>query len=43
MAEEQYCNPDLKKERANCPFNREEITILLDGSKQKTEDRRQLG
>jgi len=42
MAEEQYCNPDLKRERANCPFNQEEITILLDGSKQKTDDRRQL-
>jgi acyl-CoA oxidase len=40
---ETYENPDLKKERQNCPFNKEEITNLLDGGKEKTAERKQLG
>lgn len=43
MSKETYENPDLKKERQNCPFNKEEITFLLDGGKEKTDERRQLG
>jgi hypothetical protein len=39
---ETYENPDLKKERQNCPFNKEEIN-LLDGGKEKTAERKQLG
>nr|CAH0099019.1 unnamed protein product [Daphnia galeata] len=39
---ETYENPDLKKERQNCPFNKEEITNLLDGGKEKTAERKQL-
>jgi len=38
-----YCNADLKRERANCPFNKEEITWLLDGGKEQTEMRHKLG
>ena len=33
-------NPDLAKERENCPFNLEEVTNLLDGGKEETETRR---
>ena len=43
MSKEIYENPDLKKERQNCPFSKEEITNLLDGGKEKTAERRQLG
>ncbi len=43
MSKEIYENPDLKKERQNCPFNKEEITHLLDGGKEKTIERKQLG
>ncbi len=43
MSKEIYENPDLKKERENCPFNKEEITNLLDGGKEKTIERKQLG
>ena len=43
MSKEIYENPDLKKERQNCPFNKEEITNLCDGGVEKTEERRQLG
>ncbi|EFX90118.1 hypothetical protein DAPPUDRAFT_300149 [Daphnia pulex] len=42
MSKEIYENPDLKKERQNCPFNKEEITHLLDGGKEKTIERKQL-
>ena len=40
---EKYENPDLKRERATCPFDRVEITNLLDGGVELTEDRRKLG
>lgn len=40
---ETYENPDLKRERQNCPFIQEEITNLLDGGKDKTAERKQLG
>jgi len=43
MSVEPYENPDLKRERQNCPFNREEITNLLDGGAQETKERRELG
>ena len=33
-------NPDLAKERENCPFDLEEVTNLLDGGKEETETRR---
>ncbi|XP_076061823.1 acyl-CoA oxidase 1 [Oratosquilla oratoria] len=36
------CVPDLQKERASCSFDKEEVTILLDGSREKTEFRRKL-
>jgi len=39
---EKYENPDLKRERATCPFDRVEITNLLDGGVELTEDRRKL-
>ncbi|XP_046437012.1 probable peroxisomal acyl-coenzyme A oxidase 1 [Daphnia pulex] len=42
MSKEIYENPDLKKERQNCPFNKEEITHLLDGGKEKTIERKEL-
>lgn len=35
-------NPDLAKERQNLTFNPEEITNILDGSANKTEERRAL-
>ncbi len=35
-------NPDLVKERLDCPFDQEEVTNLLDGSREKTEKRRSL-
>lgn len=35
-------NPDLQKERANCPFDLDEITNILDGGKENTEKRRQF-
>lgn len=38
-----YENPDLKRERQNCPFNKEEITNLIDGGPAKTKERRELG
>lgn len=43
MSKETYENPDLKKERQNCSFDKEEITNLLDGGREKTIERRQLG
>ena len=38
-----YENPDLKRERQNCSFNREEITHLIDGGPEKTKDRQEFG
>ena len=38
-----YENLDLKKERQNCPFDKKEITTLIDGSVEKTEYRREVG
>lgn len=38
-----YENPDLKRERQNCPFDREEITNLIDGGVEETKERRELG
>ena len=35
-------HPDLAKEREDCPFDQEEITNVLDGGKEKTEQRRQF-
>ena len=40
---EPYENPDLKRERATCSFDRLEITNLLDGGPDKTKDRIELG
>ena len=40
---EPYCNPDLKRERANCAFNKEEVTIIFDGTKERMEERKKLG
>ena len=40
---ELYQNPDLKRERENCVFNKEEITNLLDGGATKTAERKALG
>ena len=34
--------PDLEKERQNCPFSQEEITNLIDGGPEKTAERRNL-
>lgn len=38
-----YENPDLKRERQNCSFDKEEITSFIDGGKERTKDRRELG
>jgi acyl-CoA oxidase len=38
-----YENPDLKRERSQCLFDKEEITNLIDGGKEKTKERRDLG
>ena len=35
-------NPDLAKERQNCPFNVEEVTNLLDGGEEETTSRRKF-
>ncbi|CAL4142729.1 unnamed protein product [Meganyctiphanes norvegica] len=37
-----FCVPDLQKERANCSFNKEEITNIFDGGEHNTETRRKL-
>lgn len=37
-----YENPDLKRERASCPFDKVEVTHLLDGGSNFTEDRKKL-
>lgn len=36
-------NPDLLKERQKCTFNTWELTHLLDGGKEKTEERKVRG
>lgn len=36
-------NPDLRKERQSCPFDKEEITNWFDGGAEKTKNRRELG
>lgn len=36
-------NPDLLKERSKCTFNTLELTHLLDGDKEKTEERKIRG
>ncbi|XP_069192440.1 LOW QUALITY PROTEIN: acyl-coenzyme A oxidase 1 [Procambarus clarkii] len=36
------CVPDLRKERSNCSFNKEELTNLLDNGKEKTLTRRKI-
>ena len=36
-------NPDLLKERKRCTFDPLELTHLIDGGKEKTEDRRTRG
>ena len=38
-----YENPDLKRERQSCHFDKEEITHLIDGGVEKTKYRRELG
>ena len=43
MSKPLYENPDLKRERKNCHFNKEEITNLIDGGIEKTKYRRELG
>lgn len=43
MAISVYENPDLKKERQSCHFDKDEITNLIDGSAEKTKYRRELG
>jgi acyl-CoA oxidase len=35
-------NPDLAKERANCPFSKEELTNIIDGGPDKTAERRRV-
>lgn len=36
-------NEDLKRERQRCSFDPKELTYLLDGGEEKTEERRQRG
>uniref|UniRef100_A0A6I8T1G7 Uncharacterized protein n=1 Tax=Xenopus tropicalis TaxID=8364 RepID=A0A6I8T1G7_XENTR len=36
-------NPDLSRERAAASFNPETITIILDGSPERTRRRREIG
>lgn len=43
MSQLLYENLDLKRERRNCHFNKEEITNLIDGGIEKTKYRRELG
>jgi len=38
-----YENPDFKKERQYCSFNKEEITNLIDGDQEQTKSRREFG
>jgi hypothetical protein len=43
MAVSLYENPDLKRERQSCHFDKDEITYLIDGGVEKTIYRRELG
>lgn len=43
MPEIKYENPDLRRERSGCQFDKEEITNLIDGGVEKTKERRELG
>nr|XP_027226501.1 peroxisomal acyl-coenzyme A oxidase 1-like [Penaeus vannamei] len=36
------CVPDLQKEREKCCFDKEELTYLIDGGKERTEERREM-
>jgi hypothetical protein len=38
-----YENPDLKRERQSCHFDKEEITHLIDGGVEKTKYPCELG
>lgn len=38
-----YENPDFKKERQYCSFNKEEVTNLIDGDQEQTKNRREFG
>ena len=42
LAARSQVHPDLERERQNCPFSQEEITHLIDGGRDKTEERRAL-
>lgn len=42
QAERSQVQPDLARERENCPFSQEEITNLIDGGPEKTAERREL-
>lgn len=42
MAASFYENPDLKRERQSCNFDKDEITNLIDGNVEKTKYRREL-
>lgn len=37
------CVQDLKKERSQCSFIKEEVTYLMDGGKDKTLKRKKIG
>ena len=37
------CNPDLERERKKCSFDPMELTHLLDGGPEKTEERKERG
>lgn len=43
MSNASSVNPDLVNERKKCTFNVTELTHLLDGGAQKTEERRNRG
>ncbi|XP_064101325.1 probable peroxisomal acyl-coenzyme A oxidase 1 [Macrobrachium nipponense] len=42
LPEKRFCVPDLQKERANCNFDQEEITNLIDGGADQTALRRKI-
>lgn len=43
MGKSQEVNPDLLKERRKCTFDTQELTHLLDGGADKTEERKSRG
>lgn len=43
MTDSRKINPDLQRERDNCTFDVTELTYLIDGGAQKTEERRKRG